>query len=117
MPMRPAIVWAIRAGSPDAAIEKLPHRRRAHQGRERRCRKFAVLIVNAVDVDDHLALGFIVTDALNEAAPVDIPALERPEIDGAAISDVDRFGANLGGQKVQEHGCCRSDHGIHRNTP
>jgi hypothetical protein len=68
------------------------------KGLERRYRKFAILIINAFDVDDHMALALIVTSTLNEAAPVDIPARERPEIDGAAVFHVDRFGANLCGQ-------------------
>ena len=69
-----------------------------HQTVERLRRKFTILIVNALDADDHVALGLVVTDTLNEAAPVDVPALERLEIDRAAISHVDRFGANFRGE-------------------
>jgi len=54
--------------------------------------------------DDQSALRLVVADALTEAAAVDIPALERPEIDGAAIPDVNRFGADLRGEYVQEEG-------------
>jgi hypothetical protein len=88
----------IRARSPDILIEKLAHGWCAHQTVERQRRKLAILIVNALDVDDHMASGLVVTDTLNEAAPVNVPALERLEIDGAAISYVDRFGANLRGE-------------------
>jgi len=79
-------------------MEKLPHRWCAHQTVERLRRKFTILIVNALDADDHMALGLVVTDTLNEAAPVDVPAFERLEIDRAAISHVDCFGANLRGE-------------------
>jgi hypothetical protein len=96
--MRPACIRANRARSPDIPIEKLPHRWCGHQTIERLRRKFTILIVNALDADDHVALGLVVTDTLNEAAPVDVPALERLEIDRAAISHVDRFGANFRGE-------------------
>jgi hypothetical protein len=98
IPVRPALVRTIRARSPDILIEKLAHGWRAHQTVERQRRKFTILIVNALDVDDHMVLGLVVTDTLNEAAPVNVPALERLEIDGAAISHIDRFGANLRGE-------------------
>jgi hypothetical protein len=96
--MRPALIRTIRARSPDISIEKLPHGWCAHQTLERPRRKFTILIVNALDADDHKALGLVVTDTLKEGAPVDVPAFERLEIDSAAISHVDRFGANLRGE-------------------
>jgi hypothetical protein len=96
--MRPALIRTIRARSPDIPIEKLPHGWCGHQTVERLGRKFTILIVNALDADDHMALGLVVADTLNEAAPVDVPAFERLEIDSAAISHVDRFGANLRGE-------------------
>jgi hypothetical protein len=113
--MRPALVRTIRARSPDILIEKLAHGWCAHQTVERQHRKFTILIVNALDADDQMALSLVVTDALNEAAPVDVPALECLEIDGAEISHVDRFGANLRGEQVQEQCCRGSDHGIRQD--
>jgi hypothetical protein len=59
-------------------------------------------------------LRLVVAHPLNEAAAIDIPALERRKIDGAAISHLDRFGANLRGEQVQEQGCCGSDHGARK---
>jgi hypothetical protein len=96
--MRPALIRTIRARSPDIPIEKLPHGWCGHQTLERLRRKFTILIVNALDAGDQMALGLVVTDTLNEAAPVDVPAFERLEIDGAATLHVDRFGANLRGE-------------------
>ncbi len=95
--MRPAIIWAIRA--PDVAIEELAHRGCAHQAVEGGRRKFAVLIIAALDADDHGALRMIVADALNEAAAGDVAAFERPEVDGTAIPDINRFGSNLRGEQ------------------
>jgi hypothetical protein len=96
--MRPASIRTIRARSPDIPIEKLPHGWCAHQAVECLRRQCAILIVDALDTDDHLALGAVVTDTLNEAAPVDVSAFERLEINSAAISHVDRFGADLRGE-------------------
>jgi hypothetical protein len=54
--------------------------------------------VDPIDGDDQVALSAVVADTLKDAAAVDIPALERPEVDGAAISHVNRFGADLRGE-------------------
>jgi hypothetical protein len=115
MSMRPAPIRTIRARSSDIPIEKLSHGGCAHQAVERLRREFTILIVNALDADDQMASGPVVTDTLNEAAPVNVPAFERLEIDGAAIPHVDRFGANLGGEQVQEQCYRGSDHGIRQD--
>jgi hypothetical protein len=52
------------------------------------------VIIYALQIYDHVALRFVVTDALNEAAPIDVPALERFEVDWAAILHVNRFRPN-----------------------
>ena len=53
------------------------------------------MIVRAAQANDHIALRFIVTNALYEAAAVDVMALECFEIDWATIFDIDGFGASL----------------------
>ena len=87
-PICPAVVAAVRRRSPDALMEELSHRRRAHEGFEGLDRKPAILIVAAFDADDHLVLRPVVADALDDGAAVDVAALERPKIDRAAVSTV-----------------------------
>src|ERR1700704_5212818 len=106
----PAIVTATGLRSPDIPVEELAHRWRAHQVLECRRRHIAELIVTAFDADDQTALRLVVADALNETAAVDVAALERAEIDGAAVPDVNRFGAELRGEPEQEEGCRCPDH-------
>jgi len=81
--------------SPDISVEELAHRRGAHQVLERWRRQTAILVVDASDAHDQGALRPIVADPLDEAAAVDVPALERSEIDQAAIPHIDGFGAEL----------------------
>jgi hypothetical protein len=61
------------------------------------------MVVRAAQADDHVALRFFVANALNEAAAVDVTALECLEIDRATIFHVNRFGADL----CAEQECCR----------
>lgn len=69
------------------------------------------MIVRAAQADDHVALHFVVADALNEAAAVDVTTLKCFEIDGAAIFYVNCFTANTCREKDSDKGCCRSgDH-------
>jgi hypothetical protein len=79
-------------------VEELAHGGRGHQAVIGLGRQFAILGVGSFDDDDQVASRLVVADALNQAAAVDVPALERSEVDGAAIPDVDRFGADLRGE-------------------
>jgi hypothetical protein len=56
------------------------------------------MIVGAAQADNHIALGFVVTDPLNEATAVDVIALKGLEIDAATMFHVNRFGVSLRSQ-------------------
>lgn len=90
--MRSAIERSIGSGPFDLLIVKLPHRGGRHEGIECRRRQFAVVIIGALQIDEHVALRLVVTDPLNEAAARRIGASERFQVDAAAVLDVDRFG-------------------------
>jgi hypothetical protein len=111
---RSAIVAVVHPRSPDVLVEELAHRRRADESVERLRRQFAIVIVTALDADDQGALRLVVADALDQAAAVDIAAVERPEVDGAAVPDVNRLGAERGRQQERDDACCRSDHDVAR---
>jgi len=49
------------------------------------------MIIFAPQADQHVALRFVVTDALDEAAAQRVGAGERPEVDYPAILDIDRL--------------------------
>jgi hypothetical protein len=50
------------------------------------------MVIRAAETDKHIALRFIVANALYEAAARRISADERGKVDGAAILDVDCLG-------------------------
>lgn len=68
------------------------------------------MIVIALQANDHVALRFVVTDALNEAAASDVPAFKCSEIDRAAIFYVNGFGPRFGGDQEQDGGNNTSKH-------
>ena len=55
-------------------------------------RQIAVLVVDRVAPDDHVPVRLVVADPLDEAAPGDVLAVERLEIDRSAISHVNALG-------------------------
>jgi hypothetical protein len=80
-----AIIRAVQAPAFDISIVELAHRGRTHQTIKRGGRWLAVMIVGAEQADNHIALGFVVTDPLNEATAVDVIALKGLEIDAATF--------------------------------
>ena len=95
------------------AVEEPAHRRRAQQGVVGLGRQIAILVVGSLDRDDQVAPRAVVADALHDAAAGDVAALERSEIDRAAIPDINGFGADLGGKQMQKQRR-NSDHGARR---
>jgi hypothetical protein len=108
--MRSAIERPIRAGALDLLIVELAHRRRRHELVECRRRQFAIVIVGAAEIDEHVALRLVVADALNEAAPRCVCAGERLQVDDTAVLDVDCFRTRGRGDQDGEGGCDISDH-------
>ena len=86
--MRAAIIGSIGARSLDVLIEKLAHRRRALQA------------------DDHMALRFVVTTTLNEAAAVNVAAFCCPDLTHVLqgwftfLGSLERFTAFLSGCRL-----------------
>ena len=54
--------------------------------------------IRAAQADYHVALRLIVTNALNEAAAIDVTAIKCFEVDRTAIFHVNGFGANFRGE-------------------
>jgi len=75
--MGSAIIRTIRTRPFDVRVIELPHRWRAHQAVKRRGWQFAIVVVRALQANDHVALRLIVTNALDEATAVDVTAFER----------------------------------------
>jgi hypothetical protein len=46
------------------------------------------VIIDALQIDQHIALGFVVADTLNKAAAWRVCAHERLQVDNAPIFDV-----------------------------
>lgn len=97
--MRPAIIRTVLAGALNILIVELPHRRRAHQGVERRGRYFAIVVVRSLQADDHVGLRLVVTEALNKTAAADVATFECFQIDRAAILYFNGFGTYFGGEQ------------------
>jgi len=89
--MRSAVERPIQTGAFDGLIVKLPHRWCRHESVERRGRQLAIMIVGAPQADQHVALRFVVTDALNEAAAWRVRAGKGLQVDRPAIFHVDRL--------------------------
>jgi hypothetical protein len=50
------------------------------------------MVVNRIELDDHVLVRLIVADPIDKAAACNVLAAERFEIDGPAIFDVDGLG-------------------------
>src|SRR4051812_25356303 len=87
-PVGAAVERSILPATLDVRVVELPHRRRDNEGVERRWWQFTIMIIGALEVDQHVSLRLVVADALNEAAARCVGAGERLEIDGASIFDV-----------------------------
>jgi hypothetical protein len=83
--MGSAVKRSVGARPFDVLIEELTHRRRAHQTVEGCGRKLAIVIVDAFQADNHVALRFVIADALDETASRCVATLKRLEIDGASV--------------------------------
>ena len=75
--MRSTIERPIQSSPLDFLIIEFAHGRRRYEGVERHRRELAVVVVSALQVDQHITLRFIVADALNEAAAGRVSARER----------------------------------------
>ena len=52
------------------------------------------MIIDALQIDQHIALGVVVADTLNKAAAWRVRAYERLQVDSAPIRDVYRLRAD-----------------------
>jgi hypothetical protein len=103
--VRPAVERSVFSCALDTLIVELAHRR-GRQERIKRCRRhFAVVLVRAAQIDQHVTLRLVIADSLDEAAPRRVSAGERLQINRAPVFDVDRFCAKR-----------RSDHRRNNNT-
>jgi hypothetical protein len=92
-----AAVTAAGRLAPDISVEELAHRRHAEQAVDRLGRDSAIAVILAVDRDDEVLPRAVVADPLKHRAASDVAALERAEIDRAAIAHVDRLRADRRG--------------------
>ena len=93
--MRPAVKRPIRPTAFDVGIEVSAHGFRAQQFIDRALANLAVVVICAVEQDDHVLLGRVIANPLDEAATVNSGALEGVEGYWAAILDINglRHGA------------------------
>src|SRR5260370_42620980 len=108
--MRTTVEWSVRVGALDILVIELAHRWRCHEGVERGRRQLAIMVVGAAQTDQHIALRFIETDTLDEAASRRVRAGECFEIDRPAIFDVDRLRTRGHRYQEKEHRNDRPDH-------
>lgn len=90
--MGSAIVRAVRARSFDVCIIIAAHRRGIEKCRDDALRNFAIVVISRAKLNNHVLVLRIVAETVDEAAPGNVLARKRLQIDGTAIFDIDRFG-------------------------
>jgi hypothetical protein len=90
--MCPAIKRPIRSAAPDIGLEVSAHGFRGQECVNSALSYLAVVVVGALEQDDHVLLGRVITNPLHEAATVNGGTLESVKGDGAAIFDCHSLG-------------------------
>lgn len=91
-PMRPAIKRPIRPSALDVGVEVLAQRWCCQQPVNCAFVDFTVMVVGAIQRDDHVLLGCIIANALHDAATVNVLALESLKWNVTPILDAHGFG-------------------------
>jgi len=110
--MRPAAVEPVSTGGFDVRPVITSHRGRVQKRIERVLRQIAILVIDRVALDQHMAAFGIVADPADDAAPGDVLTVERLEIDRSAIPDVNDLGFLPWRGEEQSEDESKTGHGV-----
>lgn len=107
--MRPTIKMAL-----DVGVEEPTNGISVQQPGDRLAIDFAVMIIDAAQIDQHVAVAAVVACAPHETAAVDIGAFERSEVHFPSIFHVRRFRTRHPWERCNE--CYRETRGAKQSS-